>query len=251
VRSSCTSCPPTAALSTTHGGLYITFFVPISISGSQYFSRCSFLFSNSISSSFSNESLVGRTPLSHCSPCFVSLNEGELSASPQQQPHCGLRSNPALHLRYRSSFSLSNLICSTRRVISPRRLGFQDFDEAMITTRSLCAVFIAEPTVLSSLVGAVISEATNAVEGTLTAEILCYCQRGVRGALPTRAICACSPLMSCWRMLGQLDAGRQPTGMLMFFGGSCSTGFRYSTAVHLLLGPIAELKTREILNIYM
>jgi hypothetical protein len=42
-------------------------------------------------------------------------------------------------------------------------------------------------------------------------------------------------------MLGRLDAGRQPTGMPMLFGGSCSTGFGYNFDVHLLLGPIAEL----------
>jgi hypothetical protein len=48
-------------------------------------------------------------------------------------------------------------------------------------------------------------------------------------------------------MLGRLDAGRQPTEMPMFFGGTYSTGFRYNVAVHLLLGSIAELG--EILNI--
>jgi hypothetical protein len=50
-----------------------------------------------------------------------------------------------------------------------------------------------------------------------------------------------SSLTSCRRMLVRLDASRQPTGMTMFFGGNCSAGFRYTFAVHLLMGPIAEL----------
>jgi hypothetical protein len=55
-----------------------------------------------------------------------------------------------------------------------------------------------------------------------------------------RAYVHVSPLTPFRRMLGRLDAGREPTGTPMFFGGSCSTGFRYSFAVHLLLGPVAE-----------
>jgi hypothetical protein len=53
--------------------------------------------------------------------------------------------------------------------------------------------------------------------------------------------CRCIPLTSRWRLLGRLDAGRQPRGLPIFLGGSCETGESRNFTVHLLFGPIDEL----------
>jgi hypothetical protein len=41
---------------------------------------------------------------------------------------------------------------------------------------------------------------------------------------------------------GRLDAGRQPTGMPMLFGGSCSTGFMGFETSHILSTSLSFLK---------